>query len=326
MQQRAPRIGLVLASGGCVGVSWELGALEGVRRATGFEPHHADVIVGTSAGAFVGGVALTLGAPLAYAHTSGDDAGGLVFDAADRERAARVDRHIYGGLFERFPFAPLSFPRLGSVAGMRRMARGEARGLAVAAASLLPEGLFSIRKVGQALREVCPSGWPTDRLRVTTFDLETASPRVLSATDCEGIDFADAVSASCAIPGVFAPLRLGGRRLADGGIWSATYLDELAGRDLDLVLVLHPLVGLRARCLAQLDEEQRRLERAGTRVLVVTPDAEERAGFPRNFLDVSGRAPIMRRAALAAERALSCDPLAAALMDAARPRMASVAA
>lgn len=345
------RIGLALASGGCIGVSWELGALEGLRRATGFEPQHSDVVIGTSAGAFVGGVSVTIGASVAYAHTAEEAAPGLKHSISQRDGVARMDRHIMrGGLFDRFPLARLSVPRLGSVAGVRRLARGCAGGLAVGAASLLPEGLLSTRRVGDAFREVCPAGWPISRLLISTFDMNTATPRVLSAADCEGIGLADAVSASCAIPGMFAPLRFGARRLADGGIWSATHLSELSGMGLDLVVCLHPLIGeraparslvtravaavdrsLRGRCLDQLEDEKRALERQGTRVLVISPEPEERARFPRNFMDIDSRGPLMRRAARTVERALLTATgrdaeLVACLTAAARPAPRFVAA
>ena len=51
----------------------------------------------------------------------------------------------------------------------------------------------------------------------------------------------EAVAASCAIPGFYRPVRIGGRRYVDGGVCSASNLDLLAGRGLDLVVCLNPL-------------------------------------------------------------------------------------
>ena len=54
-------------------------------------------------------------------------------------------------------------------------------------------------------------------------------------------ELAEAVMASCAIPGWYAPVLIGGRRYIDGGTCSSTSVDLLAGRDLDEVYVLAPM-------------------------------------------------------------------------------------
>ncbi|MDO9496394.1 MAG: patatin-like phospholipase family protein [Nocardioides sp.] len=53
---------------------------------------------------------------------------------------------------------------------------------------------------------------------------------------------ADLVAASSAVPGLFPPHRIEGRRYLDGGMWSATSLDAAA--DADQVIVVAPLAGL----------------------------------------------------------------------------------
>ena len=54
-------------------------------------------------------------------------------------------------------------------------------------------------------------------------------------------EIGDAVAASCAIPGFFRPVKIGGRRYVDGGVCSVSNLDLVAGRGLDLVICLNPL-------------------------------------------------------------------------------------
>ncbi|NIR39290.1 MAG: hypothetical protein GWN79_18100, partial [Actinobacteria bacterium] len=51
------RVGLVLGGGGITGGSFHFGALFALRMATGWDPAHADVIVGTSSGAVVAAIA-----------------------------------------------------------------------------------------------------------------------------------------------------------------------------------------------------------------------------------------------------------------------------
>ena len=53
-------------------------------------------------------------------------------------------------------------------------------------------------------------------------------------------DLADAVAASCAIPGFYHPETIAGRRYVDGGIYSTSNPDLLRDEDLDLVICLNP--------------------------------------------------------------------------------------
>ena len=55
---------------------------------------------------------------------------------------------------------------------------------------------------------------------------------------------AEAVAASCAIPGFYHPVTVAGRRYVDGGICSVSNLDLLCGEGLDLVICLNPMSSL----------------------------------------------------------------------------------
>jgi NTE family protein len=73
------------------------------------------------------------------------------------------------------------------------------------------------------------------------------------------------VAASCAIPGFYRSVRIGGRRYVDGGVQSTSNLDLMAGLGLDLVICLNPtprftraprarsVSGSRSRCARRLD-------------------------------------------------------------------------
>jgi NTE family protein len=55
-----------------------------------------------------------------------------------------------------------------------------------------------------------------------------------------GIALAEAVAASCAIPGFFKPVSINGRRYVDGGLQSLCNLDLLEASDLDVVTASVP--------------------------------------------------------------------------------------
>jgi NTE family protein len=118
------------------------------------------------------------------------------------------------------------------------------------------------------------------------------------------------VAASCAIPGFYRPVRIGGRRYVDGGVCSPSNLDLVAGRGLDLVICLNPLTssdkdeglldllplftnGSGRRRLAH---EERKLRRFGSEVLVIEPTAEDRAVMGRNWMNGERRRQVIETA------------------------------
>ena len=74
------------------------------------------------------------------------------------------------------------------------------------------------------------------------MDYESSSGVPFRASGKPPADLADAVMASCAIPGWYQPVRIGGRRYIDGGAWSTTSVDLMAGLDLAEVYVVAPMV------------------------------------------------------------------------------------
>ena len=79
----------------------------------------------------------------------------------------------------------------------------------------------------------------------------------------------EAVTASCAIPGWYAPVLIDGRRYVDGGTLSATSADLLAAEPLDEVYVLAPMASFvsdHPRPVAA--RLERRLRRQVTRRLI----------------------------------------------------------
>ena len=93
---------------------------------------------------------------------------------------------------------------------------------------------------------------------------------------------ADAVTASCAIPWVFAPVRIGEREYVDGGVWSVTNLDAAPARRDTEVLCLDPTASLRSPLRqafrVAIAVELQVLRRRGARVRHVGPDAEAARG------------------------------------------------
>lgn len=264
------RVGVVLGAGGPLGWAFHLGVIEGVRSAIDRDPAAADRIVGTSAGgaiaaAVVGGA--TTDEVLEVIATP------PTADERDQMRAAGADalRHPLRSLR---PLAP------NLVANVRHT------GLATAAVGLLPAGLFPT----VPLRRFVTSGsatWPS-QLWVPSVRIDDGQV-VVFGRDPIDISVADAIEATSAVPGLFAPKVHDGHRYVDGAVASATHASILASEDLDAVLISSPMTRagrgpIRGRARRQLREEVATLHTNGIRTIVVTPtDAVVAAaeGFPR---------------------------------------------
>jgi NTE family protein len=130
----------------------------------------------------------------------------------------------------------------------------------------------------------------------------TDGSRVIFGRD-DDATVAEAVAASCAIPGYFKPIWIRGEPYVDGGAASIHSADLMAGLGLDLVIVSAPLatsdpaaleLGNAPRVVVhrQLDRELARLRRNGTRVLVFAPDQRLRPIMGMGTMDLAKRAPV----------------------------------
>ncbi|MFF4102966.1 patatin-like phospholipase family protein [Streptomyces sp. NPDC001903] len=266
---------LVLGGGGLTGIGWEAGILYGLAQA-GADLTAADLVVGTSAGSVVG-AQLTSGLLTPrelYERQLGDPVG---------EAVARLGK----GLIARYAVAMV---RSRDAESYRRRV-----GSLALAADTGEEA--DRRKVLEA--RLVSHAWPERRLVVTAVDALTGE---LAAFDREsGAALVDAVSASCAVPGVWPPVTVGGRRFIDGGIRSATNADLASGYR--RVVILAPMA-LGSGLVPSPAAQAARLREAGARVLLITPSAQARKAFGRNVLDPARRDPAARAGlAQAAEHA-----------------------
>jgi NTE family protein len=129
--------------------------------------------------------------------------------------------------------------------------------------------------------------WPERDLRITAIAADTGELVVFDRAS--GVELVDAVAASCAVPGIWPPVTIGGRRYIDGGTGSVTNADLAVGAD--RVLVLAPMRGIPNNPLGTtLDDALHRLRRHGS-VVLVEADEESLAAFGNNPLDPAIRPP-----------------------------------
>ncbi len=269
------RLALVLAGGGLAGIAWETGFLLGVQDRA---PHaaerlmSADVLLGTSAGSTVA-AQISSGASLAtlYERQIADET---------TEIAPPVDIDDLLSLF-----VELAADTATSRTDLLRQVGARA----VSTVTVAEE----VRRAVIAAR-LPVHDWPDRRLELTAIDVDTGE-RVLFDRH-SGVPLIDAVAASSAVPAVWPPVTIGGRRFMDGGIGSSANLEFV--RDCEAVVMLAPTAepGLSpfGRSLADELADLGAPPACGghfDRAFAVFADDESIAAFGRNVLDPACRAP-----------------------------------
>jgi NTE family protein len=284
-------VALVLGGGGSAGHAWTIGVIAGLDEAGIDMTEAADLVIGTSSGATAAAqvrsgippaelLASVLsppvppvgqkqppppGPPMATVFERMRAIGAAAISAADLQRAMGA-------------FGLESDATLGPVAAEQRRAMVAAR---------LPSQQWSDRP-----------------MIVTAVNAHTGE---LAAFDRDsGVDLVDAVTAGTALPGVVPTHNINGTPYINGGVRSAENAD--LARGYANVVVLSPFGGPTGRLPAGQFEGIRRspewgtdlasqveaLRKQGSRVVVITPDADSRTAMGTNQMDLATRIPAAR--------------------------------
>jgi NTE family protein len=216
----ATRRALVLAGGGIAGIAWETGVLRGIADEAPAAARlllDSDVLLGTSAGSAVA-AQIGSGCPLE-----------ALFDRQVAESSAELDSGVdVDDIAEVFLTAlgrPYDETRDKTRQQMQRI------GAVALATKTVPE---PVRR--QVIAQRLPShDWPDRVLRLTAIDVTTGELVVFDRES--GVGLVDAVAASCAVPGAWPPVTIGGRRYMDGGVASPVNLGVAGDCDAAVVLV-----------------------------------------------------------------------------------------
>ncbi|CAM5648370.1 patatin [Streptomyces avidinii] len=255
---------LVLGGGGAVGLAWTVGMLAGLERA-GIALSRADVTIGTSAGSVIG-------SRLA----SGVEAEEMYREELDG--APEIDVTVTWRQTARFLRAAL---------GTRDPRRSAQRlGRAALASRTVPESSVhdAVAVLLAGVRD-----WPAADLRVTAVDARSGD--VTAFDSGSDVTLPEAVAASCAVPVVWPPVAVAGRRWMDGG--SRSTANVHLARGIRRVVAIAPIpraVGPHPSAAEQGAE----LAADGALVAVLTPDRAARKAFGRDMLDQTRRAAAAR--------------------------------
>ncbi len=292
------RRGLVLGAGGVLGAAWTIGALSAVQDELGWDPRTAEVLIGTSAGSvLVAGLACGVGVQELLDHQQGKP-----------DPRIEYDPDTDGG----GSFPPLPWPFVGSPSGLVRSALRPWRVTPMGAlAAAMPQGRGSIEPVGRLVDGFLPEGgWsPHPAAWVVAMSYQSGRRTVFGRPGAPEAQLRDAVMASCAIPGWYAPVGIGHHTYVDGGVCSPTSVDLLARLRLDEVVVLSPMTSLSYdtpdAVAARIERRFRRLSTkrvvgeikkvaaTGTKVHFLGPTAADLAIIGANMMDPRRRVDVL---------------------------------
>ena len=310
------KVGLVLGAGGVLGGAWLTGGLHALARETEWDPGSAEYIVGTSAGSMLGSL-VAAGIPpwFMVAHSRGEVFEGLTGPdgrpARDADRAAGAVFKLHRGLPM---FGPGSL-RMALTALSNPLRHTPLQLMA----GWLPAGFISTDSLKEVVRRAVPGRWVEHpNFWAVACDYQSGRRVPFGRARAPRAEIADAVAASCAIPGFYRPVRIGSRSYVDGGVCSASNLDLIAGRGLDLVICLNPLssgttidtegspvrlgpldprdwLGAISRRASsrRLAHEVSRVRRFGTEVILIEPTDDDRAVMGRNMMSGTRRQQVI---------------------------------
>ena len=206
---------LILAGGGIAGIGWETGVLRGIADEapdTARALVDTDVLVGTSAGSTV---AAQISSSLSLEQ---------LFERQTAEPSAEIDSGVDIEAISALFLTAMAQPgelteklrRIGTIALDTPTVAEPVR-----------------RRVIEA--RLPAHHWPDRDLRITAIDTATGERVVFDASS--GVELVDAVAASCAVPGTWPPVTIGGRRYMDGGVSSSIHTAVAADCDTAVLLV-----------------------------------------------------------------------------------------
>jgi NTE family protein len=265
MKERA----LVLGGGGVAGIAWTTGLLFGLCE-HGVDVRTAEMILGTSAGSAVA-AQLSSGFSL-------KDLFDRQVDPAQQTRELAPSTHLFE-LFERALLtANNSSDRLQRTKHIGRWA--------------LEAPTVTEAERRAVIAERLPTHtWPGGMLLIVAVDTETGETRIFDRLS--GTSLVDAVAASCAVPGIWPPVTIDGRRYMDGGARSSDNADLALGYA--RTMIVSPMGTARPEVTGEsLEQQVETLRNAGGKTYLVEPDQASKDAIGLNPLAPETRTPAAR--------------------------------
>ena len=240
-------IGLALAGGGPLGVTYEIGALNALSEALeGVDFTRLGVYVGVSAGSVLASGLANGITPreICRLFIEGESAGPAL-EAFDPAMLLQPATHEYRRRLG-------DLPRVGAHAIRSFCANPAGNGWGAAIArlgQLLPTGLFDNSNIDRYLRQLFAMPGRTNDFRklrskliLVATDLDSGEAVELGSREFDYVPISRAVQASAALPLLFPPVTIAGRNYVDGALTKTLHASGAYNAGARLVIGVNPLV------------------------------------------------------------------------------------
>jgi predicted acylesterase/phospholipase RssA len=244
-RRRRGRTALVCAGGGITGAVYEIGCLRALEDLLDRSVLDFDLYVGVSGGAFVASLLAAGVSPAEMYAVVSSPEGQSGWDHAPLFRLGAAE----------FARRSLRAPKVLAQAARETLAGRPPRlsDLALSLFQALPAGLLD----GSGLQEYVAAALRQRGLRdsfralprelyVVGVDLDTGEAVAFGDRRHRDVPVSRAVQASTALPGLYRPVRIGGRDYVDGGVKKTAHINLAIRHGADLVVCINPLVPLRS--------------------------------------------------------------------------------
>ena len=244
-RRRPSKVALVCAGGGLTGALYEIGALRALDELVDRPLGDLDLYVGVSGGALVSSL-------LASGITPSE-----MYDAVTSPSGGPLgvpDAPLYRLGLGDFLTASRRAPAL-----LRRATKAALRGetsrladILLSLFELLPAGILDNSGLQEYVEALIRARGGTDRfddlrrpLLVVAVDLDDGEAIAFGDRAHRDVTVSRAVQASTALPGLYRPVRIGGRDYIDGGVKKTAHIHLAIEQGADLVLCVNPIVPIR---------------------------------------------------------------------------------
>jgi NTE family protein len=223
------------------GAVWEIGALRALEALLDRSVLDFDLYVGVSGGAFVASL-LAAGIPPQEMYEEGARGGGRALPPLFRlglgdviARSRTAPGVLFRALVEALPGG-----------------NGSLSDAALSLFEMLPAGLLDSSGLRESLAAILRRRGVADDfaalarpLRVVAVDLDRGDAVSFGSRGHRDVPVSQAVQASAALPGLYRPVRIGGRDYVDGGVKKTAHVNLAIHEGARLVVCINPMVPLR---------------------------------------------------------------------------------
>ncbi len=244
---RPSKLAMALSGGGFTGYLFEIGALTALDDLfdDGVSINDFDLFVGVSAGAAAAMLMANGVKPEEILQANLSDEWPYYFERRDIFTPAMGEglKTVWRGAKQLFPLLKLYVQNRHEMSLIDLLDKAQ---------DALPSGIYTLEPFARHLEATCLAKGLSNsfdglrkELYIPAIDLETGQGVVFGDWRTRAVPISRAITASCAAPIYFCPVRIDGRDYIDAGIGRITFFEVAAQKGADFMIIINPSVHIR---------------------------------------------------------------------------------